>query len=677
MTSTDRLNLRHLDEDDENKLRALFDDILNGISINNDQYLIDIVNELTEKNFASVDIIDHAFFVYLRNTFIDHLQNAVNDYYLPCRIGQFFHRLIDHVNNKNLPSIQQFFANSDLIECLIESLKNLSSTSDINLIASIEYMIDTYQKLQEDRVTVQDDPILLTLIMPITDFAKSPEYKSTFFQLSPQQKELTHYQKLVLITCPRYVGSHWGQYHDEVSSAIVQEVLSRSPEILERFLPSIDQWETPLIWCIFSLILLCQYCANQHLLSAYDIYHKKLLDYVLDIVQGKELWQLALQKPTSDQRQKRASQLFCYATLYIYTMTFSPELRDKLKEHNTTPILLKLTQANYDKTQFHAYRALAAILTDNDIKQLANPAQITTVFITYMKKSIDESTLKQRRENLLLSLKSKSREKTFLFLLQRICSVLVLIQHDQIKEEFVRQIDGISLLLRCATESQFDGTKTQLRALKILMSLTFNNDAKLLLQKNPRFIEYLRTLATLSVKPDLQKLADSILWRLFPKDQPTDTDFQYDAMISYSHKDKDICHRIHKALVADNFRVWIDLERMHGIMIQAMADAVEQSRCVIICMSDNYCVSPYCRAEAQFAFEKQRGLIPIRVQTGYKPQGWLAFLISGRMYVDFMKMNFDAAYNQLKSEFHQNHIDAECATATTPQPKMIEAPATK
>ena len=160
MTSTDRLNLRHLDEDDENKLRALFDDILNGISINNDQYLIDIVNELTEKNFASVDIIDHAFFVYLRNTFIDHLQNAVNDYYLPCRIGQFFHRLIDHVNNKNLPSIQQFFANSDLIECLIESLKNLSSTSDINLIASIEYMIDTYQKLQEDRVTVQDDPIL-------------------------------------------------------------------------------------------------------------------------------------------------------------------------------------------------------------------------------------------------------------------------------------------------------------------------------------------------------------------------------------------------------------------------------------------------------------------------------------------------------------------------------------
>lgn len=258
-----------------------------------------------------------------------------------------------------------------------------------------------------------------------------------------------------------------------------------------------------------------------------------------------------------------------------------------------------------------------------------------------------------------------------------VCSILVLIQHDQIKVEFLRQMDGISLLLRCATESQFDGTKIQLRALKILMSLTFNNEGKLLLQKNDSFVQHLRTLITSDNKPDIQKLADGILWRLFPKDESTESEFQYDAMISYSHKDKDICRRIHKALVADNFRIWIDLERMHGILMQAMADAIEQSRCVIICMSDSYCVSPYCRAEAQFAFEKQRTLIPIRIQTGYKPQGWLAFLISGRMYVDFIKMNFDAAYTQLASEFRQNHTDGKDVTTIVSQSIVIEAPATK
>jgi hypothetical protein len=184
-----------------------------------------------------------------------------------------------------------------------------------------------------------------------------------------------------------------------------------------------------MIWCVFSLILVCQYCANQRLLPAYNIYHKQILDYILEIVQGKVLWQLANQKPVSEIRQKRAGQLFCYATLYIYTMTFLPELRDKLKEKNATPVLLKLAQANFDKTQFHAYRALAAILTDNDIKQLANPAQITTVFITYLKKSMDGLTFKQRLANLLLSLKSKSDKKKYKILQIHIDALWISLSH--------------------------------------------------------------------------------------------------------------------------------------------------------------------------------------------------------------------------------------------------------
>lgn len=256
-------------------------------------------------------------------------------------------------------------------------------------------------------------------------------------------------------------------------------------------------------------------------------------------------------------------------------------------------------------------------------------------------------------------------------------SIIVLIQHDQIKEEFARQIDGIYLLLRCASEGQFDSTKIQLRSLKILMSLTFNQEAKLIIEKSDNFVNYLRTLVNSTNRPDIQKVADGILWRLFPKEEQTESTFQYDVMISYSHRDKNLCHQIHKALVADNFRVWIDLERMHGIMLQAMADAVEQSRYVMICMSDNYCISPYCRAEAQFAFEKQRGLIPIRVQNGYKPQGWLAFLISGRMYIDFIKLNFDTAYNQLKLEFQQNQNHENHISSPISHPNINEKPIEK
>lgn len=407
MASTILSTIRELDCNDEEKLRLFFDGILNKISTNDYQSLTNIVTALIETNLICTHIIDHSFFILLRNIFIDHLQKSMNDFDLSLCIAQLFSQLMNHVNNENIHIIQQLFADAELTKCLIESLKNISSSSNDNLVSSIEYMIDAYQKFQEDRITVQDDPILLTLLIPIMNFVNSTEYKSTFFQLSSQQNEFTPYQKLMLVTCPKYLRTHWGQYYSEVTSAIALETLIRSSEILEHFLPSIDDWEAPIIWSVFTMILLCQYCANQYLLSLYDIYHEKILDYVLDIVQEKDLWQLANQVSTSGNRQKRAGQLFCYATLYIYTMTFLPKLRDKLRENNTAPILVRLTQADFDKTQFHAYRALAAILTDDDIKQLMNPAQITAVFIIYMKKCIDGLALTQRLENLLYSLKSK------------------------------------------------------------------------------------------------------------------------------------------------------------------------------------------------------------------------------------------------------------------------------
>ncbi|CAF1337796.1 unnamed protein product [Rotaria sordida] len=47
--------------------------------------------------------------------------------------------------------------------------------------------------------------------------------------------------------------------------------------------------------------------------------------------------------------------------------------------------------------------------------------------------------------------------------------------------------------------------------------------------------------------------------------------------------------------------------------MQAMADAVENSEFVILCMSDAYKHSIYCQAEAEYEFHCKRHLIPIIV----------------------------------------------------------------
>ena len=45
---------------------------------------------------------------------------------------------------------------------------------------------------------------------------------------------------------------------------------------------------------------------------------------------------------------------------------------------------------------------------------------------------------------------------------------------------------------------------------------------------------------------------------------PSDGAYRYDMMISYCHADKELTYKIHKFLLAQGFKVWIDLDNMYG-----------------------------------------------------------------------------------------------------------------
>ena len=227
-----------------------------------------------------------------------------------------------------------------------------------------------------------------------------------------------------------------------------------------------------------------------------------------------------------------------------------------------------------------------------------------------------------------------------------------MIQHDQIKEQLARQ-GAISLLVRCATEAKFDPVKAREPALEILLALTFNDDAARQLKQNSAFISTLKTILSSSTEQCLQRPAESLIWKLEKEEMKIATDCSthtYDIMLSYSHSDKDLCHRIHDRLVNDNFRVWLDRDYMHGGTMVAMANAIENSEFVLICMSDTYKQSAYCQSEAHYAFERRCHLIPLIVKANYRPDGWLGMIVTGKLYVNFQKLGFDHAYDKLTNE---------------------------
>ncbi|CAF1389929.1 unnamed protein product [Adineta steineri] len=122
----------------------------------------------------------------------------------------------------------------------------------------------------------------------------------------------------------------------------------------------------------------------------------------------------------------------------------------------------------------------------------------------------------------------------------------------------------------------------------------------------------------------------------------------------YSHQDKDLCHRIYSKLVADGFNVWVDLENMYGSTIDRMAEAIENSQFILICMSQRYETSPYCKTEGQYTYKLQRPFIPLVVEKNYRPKSWLGALVGLRMYIDFTKYDFDVAYDKLRTEIQRN-----------------------
>jgi hypothetical protein len=210
-------------------------------------------------------------------------------------------------------------------------------------------------------------------------------------------------------------------------------------------------------------------------------------------------------------------------------------------------------------------------------------------------------------------------------------------------------------------KTKFDPIKVQKPALEILLALSFTNDASSYLKENQKFMTYIRNLSSNTdiEKSSLQRAAEALLWKLEKETEavakPTNSNsYQYDIMISYSHTDKRLCHQIYEQLIKDGFRVWIDREDMHGATMIAMANAIENSNVILICMSDAYKQSVYCQSEAHYAFERQRRLVPLIMEPRYKPDGWLGFIVSGKIYIHFLKVEFNVAYEMLKTEISQH-----------------------
>jgi len=121
-------------------------------------------------------------------------------------------------------------------------------------------------------------------------------------------------------------------------------------------------------------------------------------------------------------------------------------------------------------------------------------------------------------------------------------------------------------------------------------------------------------------------------------------------MISYNHDVKQLSKQIKDHLAADGYEVWIDTENMHGNLLDAMSDAIENSSIFLMCLTEKYKDSPSCRLECEYAFQRKKKMIPLILQANYKPDGWLGILLGCKFHINYAKKPFDTAYSETLEE---------------------------
>ncbi|CAF3367398.1 unnamed protein product [Rotaria sp. Silwood2] len=93
---------------------------------------------------------------------------------------------------------------------------------------------------------------------------------------------------------------------------------------------------------------------------------------------------------------------------------------------------------------------------------------------------------------------------------------------------------------------------------------------------------------------------------------------------------------------------------MHGNTLVAMAQAIEDSDIILFCVTEKYSQSLNCQKEAEYAFVQQKIMIPLLLQSNYKPTGWLGLLMGTSLYIDFTKNDFTQNYSKLIHEIAAN-----------------------
>ncbi|CAM4833177.1 unnamed protein product [Rotaria magnacalcarata] len=485
-------------------------------------------------------------------------------------------------------------------------------------------------------------------------YVLSKEYKIYLTQLRQSHLSHTIFTTKFLFyiaTCSSFFSSFIICEINDLSyttDEIIQYLSEDYLEIIHVHSYTVASWSKDLLSCITKLIDVIAGCCwwngeeKTHMEIIFRT-EKIAFDHVEDLMRiiSHEPFYKQVKKDRSNDETILVGSILTLSMLIIRMKNM--HLLSRLNATIRNTILSIIETAINDEVVLCGYGVLCEVLTDEELKDLKMADNICNYFLQMLEDAWNQIKKQYKQIPMVLLLKG----------------LQTLSKNDSMQQKIAHS-DRIYLLIEMCHEYPI--------VYDIIWALSFNQDIQQQLRSNSPFICKLTQLSRQPENEQMRKAIDGILWNLElnHENHPIDDKHNkkvFDIMISYSHKEKALCKQIYDELIKAGYRVWIDFDQMHGNVMDAMAQAIEQSNTVIICMSEQYRKSNYCRAEAQYAFQRERKIVPILLQKQYKPDGWLLFIIGQLLYVDFNKYEFPRAMQMLHKELK---VESVVETHTAP-----------
>ncbi|XP_072037454.1 uncharacterized protein [Amphiura filiformis] len=346
----------------------------------------------------------------------------------------------------------------------------------------------------------------------------------------------------------------------------------------------------------------------------------------------------------------------------LYRLLRTPNIIPIYRATNAVNVLMKFTDADNIMTKADSLAVLSCIVNETESQRLVTSGECIATILDILEKAA-QSDDRPRQYRFVIKIDEKNKENFGITLRSQTEGINNLASNDANKEAIVQHggVPILSAILRpeytdeekqMAVEALWKLSFLESSLDDILTHLTYTDTTGLEELKQMRSSANLKLRDVsqgllhqlglvdlheeLPVEQQTHPASPSSVSVAHPHEPPPSYQETMDAphvMISYQWDHQERAIKIRDRLKQSGFNVWMDVDKLEGSILVAMANGVEKADAVLLCFSQAYKASVCCQAEAEYAFKLKKPIIPMKVDEDYAADGWLGVVMGMKKYI--------------------------------------------